>query len=143
MLSRAADLAQLWGLDLRSLLVVATLALSYGVLKDIGPAVLTWIGITRRLPRRVGQTVRLVLLVVVAGALVYDLFTPVNLVRNSGFLEGRRFWGTGYLESMVTNGNFPAAALQIPLLLSRGAKAEWGLAVKDHRKAFFINHTSD
>src|SRR5262249_32022540 len=42
-----------------------------------------------------------------------------------------------------TNGNFPAAALQIPLLLSRGAKAEWGLAVKDHRKAFFINHTSD
>src|SRR5262245_30266401 len=128
MLGHAADLAQLWGLDLRSLLAVATLALLYGVLKDIGPTALSWIGITRRFPRRVERTARLVMLAVAAVALVYVLLTPVNLVRNSAFLEGRRFWGTGYLESMATNGNFPAAALHLPLLLSRGAKAEWGLA---------------
>jgi len=65
-----------------------------------------------------------VLLAISIVSLIYFVVRPENLVRNSSFREGVKFWGTGYLESLVSNGNFPADfRKQYPLILHGGADA--------------------
>jgi hypothetical protein len=48
-----------------------------------------------------------------------------NLVRNPRFKEGTKYWGTGYIESRITNGNWPHTSDEIglPFVVSGGAVA--------------------
>jgi hypothetical protein len=71
---------------------------------------------------------------------------PQNLVRNPRFREGTKYWGTGYVESLLTNGNWPMSTIQqLPLVLSGGAQATGrrdAAVSRSGRASFFIEHRS-
>lgn len=71
---------------------------------------------------------------------------PPNLVRNPRFREGTKYWGTGYVESLLTNGNWPMSTIQqLPLVLSGGAQATGRRDAAVSRSgyaSFFIEHRS-
>jgi len=79
---------------------------------------------------------------------LYFANRPTNLVRNPRFKEGTKYWGTGYVESRITNGNwpFPSDQIRLPFLVSGGAVATGRRDASISRDggwaSFFIDHQS-
>lgn len=120
--SSAANIAQLLGINnIKGIFAVLTITLLLGAAE----AFYSWMG-WKALPITAGYRVMIlvVLLVVSAGLWAWFITRPENLIRNSNLSEGTKFWGTGYLETLVTNGRFPADfTKQYPLVLNGGADA--------------------
>lgn len=79
---------------------------------------------------------------------IEESYKRENLVRNPRFKEGTKYWGTGYVESRITNGNwpFPSDQIRLPFLVSGGAVATGGRDTSTSHNggwaSFFIDHQS-
>lgn len=68
----------------------------------------------------------------------------VNLVKNGGFEEGISGWGSGYVEDLVRNGNFPPQP-KFPYITSGEAKSTGELDTTEHHDgvaAYKVHHVS-
>jgi hypothetical protein len=71
------------------------------------------------------RSISLVVGVICALISIIYYLPPTNLVRNPGFESHTRYWGTGYFETLIQNGRWPAdLAADLPLV--HRARAQGG-----------------
>src|SRR5207244_3182834 len=100
LLSVGANVAQLLGLNSwKSVFAVVTLTFLWQASGQLW----AWMG-WKSVPLAGGYRliVLLALSAVSLGFWIYFITRPENLVRNADFREGTKYWGTGYVETLVT-----------------------------------------
>ncbi len=103
-LSRAADLASLWCLGWPMLTLFAAICFLASAVN------IQFLRGTRRGKQDTPPKVwwRWVGFLITFAVSVLLVLPPQNLVNNPGFEDSTRYWGTGYLETMIQNGNWPS-----------------------------------
>jgi len=128
-IERLSNLLQLQGAEVSSLLTIAALYLVYRMTRSAPWRSLTWSESRDEGQRSVERWERwrrftgwAALFIVDVGALYLWLFTDLgspNVLRNGGLVEGLRFWGSGYVEMLLTNGNAPREfSASLPFIMS-------------------------
>ena len=128
---------------------VASAVIGYGLLLTAEPTRhLVWSGLGRTHPVDVVLAVALIT-GGLGGAAAWFLVTQEqarllrNHVRNGGFENGTDFWGTGYLEDRIRNGNVAEDLRRLPYVISGGADSHGGLDTTDRHvgvAAFRFDH---
>ena len=106
---------------------VASAVIGYGLLLTAEPTRrLVWSGLGRTHPVDIVLAVALIT-GALGGTAAWFLIEQEqaralqNRVRNGGFENGTDFWGTGYLEDRIRNGNFAEELKLLPYIISGGA----------------------